>query len=609
MTSSTHSRDHTKILVSIPLAELADISRVLRELNGYNRRCADWDKGSLLSGEAPADLQRLWGLARSDRSAGGPRHAAIDCVIVQPSPTLREQLTDPRSARVVQGTALLSLTLLSYSLCRALDLGTATDVDTVNLGLSALDFNPAEWRPHPPGTPGYVVFLRVLHALTPISDVVTLARVGSALCAAACVPAAWWATRALVGHVLGRPIAAAALAAVHPLIWYSGADGQSHAAEALLAILIFGGAATVRGRGLGWALLLVAGTALAGSVRPTVALLTAPVLIWVFWGRRSLHWGAALAVGVATVASWTALALSQTDAEAWSRAQDALVFDLFVSRFGLLGGSFDPVLFGVNAQILALGLVLSLLPTLGWTRGTGSWRWAFWATIAVHGAFYLVLYASEPGYLAAVAGLAVLTPASWSPRAPLRATIGPLLGLAFVSVGPATVPLLGVPGNPRLWLPTAAHVVRCEAGVGAYLDRVCDPDLHPMSLFLDTGGENLAPRLAAVRCQRDVVMVIDGLGHAPDLDVSLVFSGSALMGLPTGIPLEAGPEVEFRYPRPVEQVVLAPFVPYAFARRIAAQARCEATSPGIWPARCLPVLELGKTRMIIEPLLELPGGP
>ena len=471
----------------------------------------------------------------------------------------------------------------------------------MNLGLAAWSFDPVHWRPHPPGTPGYVLLLQAVHALAPGLQPVAVARVGSALCAAATVPAAFWVVRGALGPAaLGRPLAAAALAATHPLLWYAGADGQSHAAEALGATLLFGLALRCRGAGLLPALGLVCATAAAGSIRPTLALLSAPLLVWVLWGRRPAHWLAAIAVGAATVALWAALALAQTDPALWSRAQDALVFELFVSRFGLLGGSFDPVLFAVNAQIVALGLGLALLPALAWQPGRGSWRPALWATVAVNAAFYLLLYASEPGYLAAVAGLAVLTPATWGPRPPLRAGVALLAGLGFVAGGPATAPLLGVRGEARLWLPTVAHVLSRESGVEDYLAGVCPWGERGGALVLDRGGEHLPPRLAALRCDVDVAVHVAGLPHKPELDAVLIFSGHDLRGLPTGVPLEAGEPLEARHARPVAWVLLAPGVGPAFGERIGRAATCPPVQPGVWSAACLPVAPLGQTTLRIQ---------
>ena len=62
--------------------------------------------------------------------------------------------------------------------------------------------------------------------------------------------AAYWACRQLLAphepDAFGRPLAAAGVAAVHPLLWFYGADGQSHAAEALVTLLLLAVAVRVR---------------------------------------------------------------------------------------------------------------------------------------------------------------------------------------------------------------------------------------------------------------------------------------------------------------------------------------------------------------------------
>ena len=59
-------------------------------------------------------------------------------------------------------------------------------------------------------------------------------------------------------------------------------------------------------------LFVVALFGVAGSLRPTIALLSSPLLVWLFWGRPLRDWSLAVVVGGATVALWAAPTIALT---------------------------------------------------------------------------------------------------------------------------------------------------------------------------------------------------------------------------------------------------------------------------------------------------------
>jgi hypothetical protein len=172
---------------------------------------------------------------------------------------LSRLVDDPDEGRTPALVLLGLLMGLTLILQRALDIDGVLDIDTINFGLAALRFDVSDHQPHPPGYPGYVLYLKVIHALAPGLGPVELAKWGSRLCGVATVAAAYWAcSRALRSNSGAaapgrtRPLMASLLATFHPVLWFYGADGQSHAAEALLTLLLFGGRLPSR-IGRGWA--------------------------------------------------------------------------------------------------------------------------------------------------------------------------------------------------------------------------------------------------------------------------------------------------------------------------------------------------------------------
>ncbi len=154
--------------------------------------------------------------------------------------TLGTILANPRKGRWVVIAGLTLLSWLAIVLRWSLDFDGVIDTDVLNFGLAAIHFDVLDHQPHPPGYPGYVVMLRFVHLLAPWLDPIAVAKWTTRLCGAGVTVAAYWAcSEALGGGVAGRSraLAAATLSVVHPILWFYGGDGQSHGAEALLALV------------------------------------------------------------------------------------------------------------------------------------------------------------------------------------------------------------------------------------------------------------------------------------------------------------------------------------------------------------------------------------
>ena len=396
---------------------------------------------------------------------------------------LGELLSDTRVGPAARALVLGLLVWMAFVLRRMLDFDGVLDIDVMNFGLAAIDFNVLAHQPHPPGYPGYVLYLELLHFMTPGLAPIDLAKLGALLCGVLIVPATYWTCLQVMAdgsagrHAYVHALAAAALAVVQPLLWYYGGHGQSHGAEALLVLLLFGTTARIRRAPTsGRLLLLVMAFGLAGSVRPTIALLSSPMLIWAFWGRPLRDWALALPTGIAAVAAWYGpLVLRSGGWELYSRASHALISDLFVANLSVFGSksSLSSVLF--NFEMTGYSALLALVPALAASRSFASgWVRTALAVIAVNLGFYALVFLCESGYLTAVAALACLAPATWPARPEkltwVRAISVWALSLAFIFVGPARVPM---PGTPGVIAPTYAHVAGVATVQKLYHDSVC----------------------------------------------------------------------------------------------------------------------------------------
>ena len=508
-------------------------------------------------------------------------------------------------------TALALLTVLAFLLRSALAVEGAMDVDAINLGLAALDFDVLEYRPHPPGYAGYVLLLKLLHGLVPVLSPLEVARLGSQLCGAASVPAACWAVRQMTrgeadaaGWMI-RPLAAAAFAAVTPILWYYGADGQAHAGEGLATLLVFGLAVRARLQGTRFQLVLaLAALALAGALRPNIVALASPLALWLLWRRPLADWLLGLGVAVVVTAAWALPTVAAGGGwDSYTRASQAL-YGAFLDNYSVLGRGSSVSLVAVNLNKALWGVAWATPPLLALsTRSAGAWRAPWLAVVLANLAFYVLVYTAEPGYFAGVAALFCLIPAAW-PACLSRGLCGraalALAGcVALVLFGPAELPRLGVPGTePAL---TLSRVVEVEAGQRVYRRLVCGAARQEAALVVTDNIVLTHTRLLPLVCpgvQVGVLLLRPPLN--PRLDNWLIFRGHDLDTLPTAVPLELGPPQTGSLKRPVARVIVAPDASHGLGVALGAAARCapEPRPPGsyqltVYPAACLPELRLG----------------
>ena len=519
----------------------------------------------------------------------------------------------------VTALALAGLTVAAWSLRAALAVEGALDVDAINLGLGAFRFAPLEWQPHPPGYPGYVLLLKAIHLVAPGLDPLQVARAGSLLCGAATVPAVFWTARVLARNRQGlAPLAAAGLAAVNPVLWYSGADGQSHAAEGLATVLLFGLVALAQRR-RGWPLLLLCSGAyfLAGSVRPNIVPLCAPMLVWLLWRRPWSQRLAALAVGGVVTAAWVApLVHASGGWELYLRASSAL-YGQFAASYSVWGQRFSLEYFAVNANRLVWGVLFAAPPLAAWAGGARApWRTPWALVLGAQVLFYLVVYIAEPGYLAGVAGLCCLAPAAWSGqrrRLPaVRAAVVAAGCAGFVLLGPAEVPRVGLPGQEPA--PTLRQVSLIGAAHRAYRRLVRQAAAGRSALLVsDNMVLTYSRGLPLVLPEVQVGVVLSRSRLNPGLDGWLLFSEAGLDTLPTSLPLEPGPATVGKLRGPVELVVVGPGASAALQAAVRAEARCgpevRSGRPGLldtYPARCLPLLRLGGNTLHVSAVRHAP---
>jgi hypothetical protein len=500
-------------------------------------------------------------------------------------------------------------------LMRALHVEGGADIDSINFGLSAIRFDLLQQQPHPPGYPGYVLGLKLIHLLVPSLGPLEIAEWGSRLCGLLCLPASYWACRQFLDEPKGvsRPLLAATLAALHPMLIKHGSDGQSHAADALCTFLLFGATAVVvRGSTLARRLLLVAVFAAAGAVRPNIPLLLSPMLIWVLWRRPWSEWLLAFLVGALAVSLWAVPLVAVSGGwTLYRRATAALLTDFYGATDSVFGARATWKEVITNANIALVSATIAAIPLVAWSRGRGAWRWTLWATVALNVVFYAVFYCAETGYLIAMAALSCLAPASWPPslgrllrvRLALAITLGPL----FLFLAPTSFPLLAF---SRIDLPSFSQAVARDSFQKAFRSLICEAAGGKSSLVLSNDPRMGAHRGVPLLCPN--VLFASWLGSAnvaPPLDSLIIVSAQGMVALPTGIPLEAGPPVQYRVPVPVERVLLAPDATAGFVDQISRQALCPRLVEAeralgedrvlVWPARCFPSLQVGKNVLLL----------
>lgn len=553
-------------------------------------------------------------------------------------PERLDQLRRPEARRFFVPLTLVFLSAVALELRLLLDVDGIVDVDVVNFGLAAFRFNVIEAQPHPPGYPGYVLLLKLVHFVAWWLGPIDIAKWACRISSVATVPAAWWACRLALetgrspsrpdpGETtaivcpdetppLWRPLASAWLAAVHPLLWYYGADGQSHGADALGALLLFAGAARVNRRGSAAACIgLAALFGLAGSLRPPLPVVMCPLLMWALWGRPLRVWFLSAAAGAMAVAAYfVPLVLLSGGWELYHRATRALVEDIFMAIYSPLGARASLRGIAVNLNLVLYGAAVALLPVVAWTRRTPdqgrSWRPALWSVVGLSILFYSMVFVRELGYFTGVAALALLVPATWRPGArwPTRCRRALLVVLlpAVTTLGPESLPAPFTSGSVDQ--PTLSHVVAFEKSLRHYRDAVCPWTSEGGLLVLSDNLIVTHLRYIPLACGGGPVLAAVHIFHPPykpALDNWIVYSDRSLMSLPTPVPLELGPPAEGTLPRPIARVLVGHDSSTSFLREVAASARCAPIAgldgprrwprgPVVWPARCIPELRLGQ---------------
>lgn len=521
------------------------------------------------------------------------------------------------------------LTALALVLRLALDIHGMLDTDAINFGLAALSFDLLQHQPQPPGYPGYVLLLKGIHVLAPSLSPIEIAKWGSRICGVATVPAVFWAagkvradSRAGLedrGPLPVRRLFAAAFAAVTPVLWYYGSDGQAHAAEALVTVLLFGAVADARARrdlSRRRVLLVAAVFGLAGSVRPTVVALGFPLLVWLLWRRPLLEWLLVFLVGLATTAMWFVPVVELTGGwELYRRVSDAL-FRVFYDSYSVFGArtTGGTLLANAGAALWAFLFCMVPLVALAWPRRMPTWGLAAMAVALVNLLFYALVYIAESGYLAGVAGLACLAPLTWPrpvPRAVgLRGALGLIGAVAVTLFAPSSVPL-PVSGHP--WLaPTLSHTVDVEGMQRAYHRVVCGATDGQPSLVITDNPTTTHTRALTLSCPNVVVgLYLHRNPLQPRWDNWLIFDGQRMQVLPPPVPLEPGPPATRTLMRPVARVVVAPDSSQRLKNAVRSVATCPVqthrtagvrVTVELFPARCVPVLRLGSNRLRVRAL-------
>jgi hypothetical protein len=187
----------------------------------------------------------------------------------------------------------------------------------------------------------------------------------------------------------------------------------------------------------------------------------------------------------------------------------------------------------------------------------------------------------------------------------LAVTLCPL----FLFVAPPSIPLVN---HSRLDLPTLAQAAARESFQKAFRGLICEAAGGKSSLALSNDPHMGAHRGVPLQCPN--VLFGSWLGRLemnPKIESLIIASPRGMVALPTGIPLEAGPPVEYRVPVPVERVLLAPDATAGFVDEITRQALCPRLVEAeralgddrvlVWPARCFPHLRIGKNLLTASP--------
>jgi hypothetical protein len=489
-----------------------------------------------------------------------------------------------------------------------------TDIDVVNFGLAADHFDILSHQPHPPGYIGYVLYLKLI-GLVPGLESIELAKWGARIMGTACVPLAYWTCRQLTGKADARALWAAGLVTVHPILWFYGADGQSHSSEAFALLGLFGLAARWRRdptplRVLGLCFL----GGLAGAFRPTIVVTAIPIALWLVWRQPWKLWLGGAAAGIAGIAAWwVPTILSVGSLDLYQRASDSLVGKLFLKNYSLLSSEWSWWAVRSNLLYTAFAGLLIAIPAIAWSRCNASWRRPLQLTIATGIVFYAVTFLSELGYVAGLCGLACLVPASW-PEHPerqhhLRAAAAVAISIAWFIGAP---PSFEVPGMARLLNPNLQSSQGVIARQSLFAELVCDPD-HPHTLLITDRENNTLTRSASFACPGLVSGTqLYNFVLRRDLDVWVFMSESELLPVPSKVPVENGPPTTATLPWRFQRVLVGPGASDDLRARMRATTTCapkilrpyegQEITMEEYPVDCARRLKLSSHTIVVQPL-------
>lgn len=176
--------------------------------------------------------------------------------------------------------------------------------DSANFAFSLEHFNPALHQPQPPGYPLFVLFIRFIHLfVAPAERVLLLAGILGSLAAVLLILAF---ARDVFGGTAG--LLAAALLASDPVFWFGGLSNQIRIFLAVCGLGIgwLAWRALTRPHQPGWLYAAFAAIGIGGGFRPEIAVLLAPLVIWVWWqtSRLPRHFAVGTALLALCVLPW-----------------------------------------------------------------------------------------------------------------------------------------------------------------------------------------------------------------------------------------------------------------------------------------------------------------
>lgn len=351
-------------------------------------------------------------------------------------------------------------------------------VDAGLFATAALDYDFAESQPHPPYYPLVVASMRLLTPwMDPLSALSWIAVAASAFIVAG--------TYAVARCFAGRPTAAFAafIVLASPLALRNGSIPLSYALEGAASVAVALAAWACRHRPtVGSAVVLGLLLSLAVGIRPSGAVLLAPLGLWATWGSwRALAW--TVAAGASTTAAWFVPALAfgggWSDFLAGVQVQSesyVLVNPIWEGGPGVVRNHAAWLLHQARREapffaMLAAACVVAALRVRG---SMGRRPLAFLAAWLLPGlAFYLVVYAGWPvyadGYLMALLpGVAVL--AALAMRALVAAVQGDGVPRAAQALGMGLVFVIAV--QPATWLGQWPEAMADARGAEAWEDSM-----------------------------------------------------------------------------------------------------------------------------------------